>query len=150
MHIITLPRRGNNKNAFNKDNISNLPTDDLDQIFCSTTLDSNKSLWLEWHDKLGHPPDRDLQALTHVCVIPKAVSKSKKPICFYYLFGAMHKRPWRTKGKSKTSIKKANETNPGDNTSTDTMTFSVDGLLPYMSVFLTSLPFTAITVLVDH
>ena len=93
-------------NAFTTNKRSNLSTDQLDQFFCLTTFDSNQALWLEWHDKLGHPPDRELQAFVHSSIIPKAVLISKNPIYSLCLFGEIYKRPWRTKGKSKIGIRK--------------------------------------------
>eukprot|EP00957_Ditylum_brightwellii_P103717 7901557-Ditylum_brightwellii.AAC.1 len=59
------------------------------------------------------------------------------PICASCMFGGAHCKPWRSKG-SKGSIRKEDETEPGDRTSTDQNVSNQPGLVPQLSGKLTN------------
>ena len=75
MHIITWSRCGKSNKYLKQ--LWNFSSDELEQNFFPTTLDSNQALWMECYDKLSHPPDCDLQAFVYTGYIPIAVLKVK-------------------------------------------------------------------------
>ena len=40
--------------------------------------------------------------------------RNNPPLCVACQFGVAHRRPWRTKGKKSGSIRRLEQTNPGD------------------------------------
>ena len=53
-----------------------------------------------------------------------------KVICYTCIMGKQHRKPWRGRGKQAKKIRKATETFPGANTSTDQMISPYGGLIP--------------------
>ena len=64
--------------------------------------------------------------------------------------GKQHKKPWKGRGKKKKQIRKANETFPGANTSTDQMVSPYGGMIPQMKGKLMRAKYYGATIFVDH
>ena len=85
---------------------------------------------LSWHNRLGHLSFRNLQKLAEQGSIPKRLAKTKAPLCLACLFGTTHKKPWRSRGKNKKSIRSKEDIFPGDNTSIDSLSSPTPSLMP--------------------
>ena len=94
---------------------------------------------MSWHHRLYHLPFRHILMLAKLGILPKRLleCKDKLPLCVACQFGCAHRRPWR-KGKKKGSIRKKDQTVPGDATSMDQIVSSQPGIIPQMPGFLTS------------
>ena len=75
--------------------------------------------------------------------------KDRLPVCMSCVFGMAHHRPWRSKGTPGT-IRKEDETDPGDCVSIDQLVSAQPGLIPQMSGFLTNHRIWGATIFVDH
>ena len=64
--------------------------------------------------------------------------RNKTPLCVSCQFGAAHRRPWRTKEKKSESIRRPEQTNPGDGVLVDHNVSAQPGIIPKMSGFITS------------
>eukprot|EP00957_Ditylum_brightwellii_P175346 13348577-Ditylum_brightwellii.AAC.1 len=65
------------------------------------------------------------------------------------MFGEAHHRAWRTKG-NKEAVCNANETSPGDGTSTDQLVRGQSGLVLQISGWLANKGITGATIYVDN
>ena len=84
---------------------------------------------------------------------PASIATCDRPVCVACIYGRAHKKPWRTKGKERKSIRK--EKTPLDDpkdvtSSTDTFVSSVPGLIPQSTGTLMNAKYIAGTVFVDH
>ncbi|KAL7547062.1 hypothetical protein ACHAWF_010384 [Thalassiosira exigua] len=131
-----------------RENLS--PADGSDWLDLSLS-DAQKEL-LELHYRLNHVSFPTLIDMAEKGEIPKRLAKLKgnTPVCMSCIFGtALHRRPWRTKGKPG-KIRKAEENAPGKCTSVDQLVSAQPGLIPQMSGFLTNKRIWGATVFVDH
>ena len=75
---------------------------ELDQSF---SMDPLKKELLEEHIRLGHAPFETLIRMADKGLISQRLRHVKEfPLCASCLYGKHHRRPWRGKGKSKSSI----------------------------------------------
>ena len=105
---------------------------------------------LSWHYRLGHLPFNQLLDLAKEGRIPKQLANCQVPKCPACLFGKMTRKPWRTKGKDKRSIRKDSENYPGGNTSVDQMESTTPGLIPQSTGKLLRAKYNGVTIFVDH
>jgi hypothetical protein len=104
------------------------------------------------HYRLHHLPFPKLLTLAEKGEIPQRLAKlrGRTPICVACIFGAAHKRPWRSKSKAKNHIRKQSDDHPGSKTSTDQLVSAQPGLIPQMSGRLTALRVNGATIFADH
>ena len=107
---------------------------------------------MSWHHILYHMPFRMIFRLAKLGILPKRLleCRAKPPLCVACQFGHAHRRPWRVKGKKSGSIRKPEQTLPGDGVSVDQIISAQPGLIPQMSGFLTSKRLWGATTFVDH
>jgi hypothetical protein len=103
------------------------------------------------HHKLKHLPERYLHRMAEQGIIPKKFRKVKLPPCAACIFGKQSKRPWRTKGTHKSSVRRKEHIHPGDGTSVDQLESRHPGLVPQAKGFhRTKAKYVGATVFVDH
>ena len=111
--------------------------------------DTPQAELLRWHYRLGHLPFARLRILALLGTIPRRLLTVKSPKCAGCMYGAMTKRPWRTKGnQNKSKIRTA--TSPGDCVSVDQLESPTPGFLAQLKGGLTKRRYGAATVFVDH
>eukprot|EP00957_Ditylum_brightwellii_P064742 4913291-Ditylum_brightwellii.AAC.1 len=96
--------------------------DDLKSLWHKdqTTLSDDLRLYLHWHQRLQHPSHITMVRLSERNILPSAFKYVKRaPPCAACLFAKAQRRAWRTKGKDKSSIRKAHHNKPGKGTSAD-------------------------------
>jgi hypothetical protein len=76
--------------------------------------------------------------------------KDQPPKCAGCQFAKAHRKAWQTKGDKGGSIRKENESSPGDAVSTDQLHSAQEGLVPQVTGKLTSDRITGATIFVDH
>jgi len=133
---------------------SQLSKEDAEKIANPESLSKLQQLFLSWHERLQHLPNKWMFRLSAVGVLPKSFLKLKDednvPICASCCFGQAHRRPWRARGKGAKSIRRDDDDKPGKGTSTDQMVSAQPGLVPQMSGSLTRARIWAVNVFVDH
>ena len=87
---------------------------------------------LSWHHRLYHLPFARLFQLAQLKILPRSIlgCEAKPPLCVACQFGQAHCHPWQSKTKAGGSIRRANETQPGDGTSIDQIVSAQPGLIP--------------------
>jgi hypothetical protein len=107
---------------------------------------------MSWHHRLYHLPFNRIFMLAKRGWLPKVLLKlqDKLPLCAACQFGAAHRRPWRFKGKKSGSIRRSDQTKPGDGVSVDQIISAQPGLIPQMAGALTSRRIWGCTNFVDH
>ena len=104
---------------------------------------------LRWHYRLGHISFARLRILALLGTIPRKLIHAKTPKCAGCMYGAMTKRPWRTKAQqNKSKIKSV--TRPGDCVSIDQLESPTPGFVAQLKGALTKKRYRAATVFVDH
>ena len=104
---------------------------------------------IRWHYRLGHLSYNKIKLLALLGIIPRRLAKITPPKCAGCIFGAMTKRPWRTKGaanRGKVKVAKA----AGDVVSVDQLQSTTPGFLAQLKGKLTKQRYTAATIFVDH
>ena len=71
-------------------------------------------------------------------------------MCVACQFGQAHRRSWKLKGKKSGSIRRPEQTMPGDGVYVDQIVSAQPGLTPQMSGFLTSKRLWGATKFLDH
>ena len=104
---------------------------------------------LRWHYRLGHLPFARLRILATLGIIPRTLVRVKPPKCAGCLYGAMTKRPWRTKAHHNKS-KIGSVTVPGACVSVDQLESYTPGFLAQLKGSLTKRRYRAATIFVDH
>ena len=121
------------------------PIDD-EELMSATTI---KGELLRWHYRLGHLSFNKLQALAKLRVLPYKLSSIRPPKCACCMYGAMTKKPWRSKGSAnKRSVNVA--TKSGECVSVDQMESSSFGFVAQLKGKLTKRKYKYATVFVDH
>jgi len=118
--------------------------DDEAQVSATTDL----AELIRWHYRLGHLSYNKIKLLALLGIIPRRLARIKPPKCAGCIFGAMTKRPWRTKGKNKGKVRVAKAA--GDVVSVDQLQSTTPGFLAQMKGSLTKRRYTAATIFVDH
>ena len=104
---------------------------------------------LRWHYRLGHLSFARLRILALLGTIPRRLIYVKSPKCAGCIYGAMTKRPWRTKAQqNKQKIRSV--TRPGDCVSVDQLESTTPGFIAQLKGKLTKKRYRAATVFVDH
>jgi hypothetical protein len=129
-----------------------LSKEDAIKLAHPRVLSPTQQLLMMWHHRLFHLPFRRMFVLAERGWLPKSIlsCKDNVPLCVACQFGSAHRRPWRVQGKLSGSIRKSNKVEPGDGQSIDQIVSSQPGLIPQMSVFLTSERYFGATTIVDH
>ena len=130
----------------------NIPENEIDAIISSVddkTSELQREL-LSHHYRLKHLPFSALKKLALKGVLPKKLASVKPPLCYPCIMGKQHRKPWRGRGKQLKKIRKATETFPGANTSTDQMISPYGGLIPQVKGRLMKAKYYAATIFVDH
>ena len=108
----------------------------------------DEALFLSWHIKLGHLPFSLLRWLATLGLIPKRLRKCRNLVCPACMYGKQRRKPWRTKGKVKTTMRRANQ--PGECVSVDQLVSQTPGLIGQTTGKLTTSRYHVATVFVDH
>jgi len=103
---------------------------------------------LRYHYKFGHPGLRRLKAMAQKGTIPKRLADCPNPVCAACLYGKVHKRPKRTKAKSKHVLRPVSKL--GDCVSVDVLVSATPGLIAQMRGFLTRQRHKYAAVFIDH
>jgi hypothetical protein len=104
---------------------------------------------LRWHYRLGHMSFAKLKLMSALGILPRRLSSVHPPKCAGCIYGAMTKRPWRTKA-SPSQVKTVVVTGPGDCVSVDQLESSTPGFVAHLKGILTKRRYTCATVFVDH
>ena len=104
---------------------------------------------LRWHHRLGHLSFQKLKLLALLRVIPSNLATAHPPKCAGCIYGALTKRPWRTKSL-KDSSKLFTATKPGECVSVDQLESTTPGFIAQFKGALTKDRYRAATVFVDH
>ena len=131
--------------------LPNLTREQLHQIAHPEILDDARRELMDLHCKMNHQPFPSMILMAERGQIKRSLAKLKDrvPVCISCIFGTSHRRPWRSKG-TPGSIRKDDETEPGDCVSMDQLVSAQPGLIPQMSGFLTNARIWGSTVFVDH
>jgi len=105
------------------------------------------SLFMEYHERLGHLSFDQLKQMALNGVIPRKLAKCVKPKCPGCLYAKQHRTPWKAKG-NRGRIRLA--TKPGEVVSVDQLESRVPGFIPQRKGILTKRRFCGATVFVDH
>mmetsp|Transcript_109 Transcript_109/g.216 ORF Transcript_109/g.216 Transcript_109/m.216 type:complete len:135 (+) Transcript_109:261-665(+) len=89
-----------------------------------------------------------IRLLAFLGILPRRITTVKPPRCAGCLYGAMTKRPWRTKGKQQQKI--STVTAPGACVSVDQLESASAGFIAQLKGKLTRQRYRAATVFVDH
>ncbi|KAL7504927.1 hypothetical protein ACHAXN_005718, partial [Cyclotella atomus] len=129
-----------------------LSAEDAIKLARPRTLSPTQQPLMNWHHRLYHLPFRRIFLLAEKGWLPKRLldCRDNIPLCVACQFGSAHRRPWRFKGKKSGSIRKKEETKPGDGQSLDQLVSAQPGLIPQMSGFLTSSCYWGATIVIDH
>eukprot|EP00957_Ditylum_brightwellii_P009259 700633-Ditylum_brightwellii.AAC.1 len=104
---------------------------------------------LQWHFRLVHLPFTKLQLLATVGILPRRTANVQLPKCIGCLYGAMTRRPWRTKTKQYLNkIKKVEA--PGACVLVDQLESTTPGLVAQLKGILTKKRYKSAFVFVDH
>ena len=115
----------------------------------SLAADDVQAELLRWHHRLGHLSFIKIRLMALLDILPRRLSTVKPPKCAGCIYGAMNKRPWRTKSlQSKREIFKAKI--PGDCVSVDLLESTTPGFIAQLKGGLTKQRYRAATVFVDH
>jgi hypothetical protein len=98
---------------------------------------------------MGHTSFAKLKLMAALGILSRGVVTVQPPKCAGCIFGAMMKKPWRTKaapGKVKTVVLRG----PGDCVSVDQLESSTPGMVAQLKGILTKRRYTCATVFVDH
>ena len=115
-------------------------------------MGQNERELLVWHHRLNHFSFKFLIRLSKMGMIPRNISKTRNPLpCVDFIFGNVHKRPWRTKGKqSSGSIRNPSENRTRDMTSIDQMVYAKPGIITQFTGAINHTRFWSSTVFMDH
>ena len=125
-------------------NMPNTPLDYRNEVVTGIKLDEAQALsrrrtlsplqqeFMSWHHRLYHLPYRILFRLSSLSFLPKQLieCRNQPPLCVACQFGQAHRRPWRTKGQKSGSIRRPEQTKPGDGVSVDQIVSAHPGLIP--------------------
>ena len=111
--------------------------------------DDTQAELLRWHYRLGHMSFAKIRLLASLGILPRHITTVKPPKCAGCLYGAMTKRPWRTKGNQQQN-KISTVTTPGACVSVDQLESATAGFIAQLKGKLTRQRYRAATVFVDH
>ena len=134
-----------NEDSFTKKDLQILTAHDEDKL----QMADPKAELLRWHYRLGHVPFKVIRLLAAANILPRHLLDAKVPKCAACQYGAMTRKPWRTKappGKIKPTL----INRPGDCISIDQMESSMPGFMAQIKGRLTRRRYRYCTVFVDH
>ena len=105
---------------------------------------------LRWHYRLGHASFRRIKLLALLGILPRRLAFVQQPKCAGCIFGALTKRPWRTKATPNQRNKIFQANAPGDCVSVDQLESSLLGFIAIFKGQPTKRRYRAATVFVDH
>eukprot|EP00978_Attheya_sp_CCMP212_P006292 scaffold14257_cov69-Attheya_sp.AAC.1 len=126
---------------------------DAQRIAKPKTLTPLAQEFLSWHDRLNHMPMKQMMRLAERGQLPQKFLQleARHPFCASCSFGQASKRNWRPKGDNNHgTVRREEDTNPGDCSSTDQLISAQAGLVPQLSGRLTHQRIWAATIFVDH
>ena len=144
-------------NGMREENIADFMTQDLPVQPANVIEDEDEPLaaenpqaeLLRWHYRLGHLSFARLRILALLGTIPRKLLTVKAPKCAGCMYGAMTRRPWRTRGtQNKNKLRVA--TAPGECVSVDQLESPVQGFIAQLKGKLTKRRYGAATIFVDH
>lgn len=122
-----------------------------DEQKTSISASSPEAELMRWHYRLGHVSFQKLRAMALLGIIPKHLAKVKPPVCAGCLYGAMTKKPWRTKPSIKKEARQVFKAKaPGECISVDQMQSTEGGFIAQIKGKLTRRRYHYATVFVDH
>jgi hypothetical protein len=101
-----------------------------------------------WYYRLGHTSFAKLKLMAALGIFPRILATVQSPKCLGCIFGAMTKKPWRTKAHPK--VKNVVVRVPGECVSVDQLESSTPGVVAQLKVIITKRRYTCATVFVDH
>ena len=104
-------------------------------------------LWVFWHHKLGHLPDKRLRQLARNGDLPSTLLSVQPPPCASCLYGKATRKAWRTKAKI---VNAKTVTAPGQVVSIDQLESPTPGFIAQMKGSLTTQRYRVATIFVDH
>lgn len=120
--------------------------EDEDEVLAA---DNVQAELLRWHHRLGHLSFNKIRLLSSLGILPRRLTTVRPPKCPGCIYGAMTKRPWRTKAQSnKGTIYVA--TKPGNCVSVDQLESNTPGFIAQLKGSLTKQRYRAATIFVDH
>ena len=107
---------------------------------------------ISWYHRIYHLPFHILFRLASMDFLPKRLLefRNKPPLFFACQFSAAPCRTWRTKGDKSGSVRRPEQSEPGNGILVDHIVSSQPGSIPQISGFLTSQHFWGCTNFVDH
>ena len=131
--------------------IEDINTDSVsvDQSGPNPIADDPQAELLRWHYRLGHLSFNKLKVLCMLGILPRKLANVQPPKCASCIYGAMTRKPWRTKSKP-ANIKVRPVTDPGDCISVDQLESSTPGFIAQLKGALTKDRYRCATVFVDH
>ena len=127
--------------------VPNIITDDDED---NLTAISPQADLLRWHYRLGHASFHRLRLLALLGILPRRLASVQPPKCAGCMFGALTKRPWRTKTAKNSRHKIFIAQAPGDCVSVDQLESSLPGFIAVLKGSPTKHRYRAATVFVDH
>jgi hypothetical protein len=119
--------------------------EDLEKISCQYP----QTEMLRWHYMLGHLSFKRIKGISELGILPKRLAQVTSPKCTGCMYGAMTKKPWRSKGKKPKGVGHVS-TAPGHMVSVDKLESRVEGFISQLKGTLTRKTYKAATVFVDH
>jgi hypothetical protein len=102
-----------------------------------------------WQYRLGHTSFAKLKLMSALGILPRRISSVHPPKCAGCIFGAMTKKPWRTKA-SPSQVNTVVVTGPGDGVSVHQLESGTPGFVAQLNGILTNRRYTCATIFVDH
>ncbi|KAL7565945.1 hypothetical protein ACA910_008403 [Epithemia clementina (nom. ined.)] len=104
---------------------------------------------LRWHYRLGHMSFERLRHMVKLGLLPKRLLQSNLPLCSACQYGKMHRKPWKTKGRSEgTGVRIA--TRPRQIVSVDQLESTTAGFIAQLKGGITKQRYKYATIFVDH
>ncbi len=104
---------------------------------------------LQWHYRCGHTSMYRLQKLAAKGILPTRLARCPIPACQSCMYGKMTRQPWRTKSKTRHTIRHP-VTAPGEWVSVDQLISPTPGLIAQLKGSPTRERYKVATVFVDH
>ena len=125
-----------------------LSKEQIKKLLNPVALTPSQTELLSWHHRLHHLSFEKLRRLALIGAIPRRLANVKPPLCVSCIYGAAHRRPWRTSRES--GVIKKSGCKPGETVSVDQLVSAQPGLLPQMTGKLTHKRVWGATVFYDH
>ena len=148
IHCTEINQNENYENLFDPNEREEQKINNIGENEINITAKSDQVELLQWHYKLGHFSFIKLQYLPKLGILSRRLITVKPPICSGCLYWAMHRVPWRRKGKKENEIREATE--PGQCVSVDQMESTTPALIAQLKGRLTTQRYNSATIFVNH